>query len=216
VNPATDQIGWVSGYRTHPTTRRLFKPVKYSLKGKVVTMKTKTIHFTRPAAMLACAIGLTACLNPQALMAADSLAIPAALKVPAGNQVVLETFVTEGVQTYKCAASYTYEFLGPTAMLRGTAGQYVVHFFGPRFDYHDGSGVLVKLVASAPRDNAIAELLLKVAEHKGPAGAFSPVNYIQCLQTSGGIAPAHCNPAVDKKPLPVPYFARYRFWAPKP
>lgn len=175
-------------------------------------MKTYNTRFNTYFSLLACAACLSASQTAYAL---DGLAIPEKLKVPAGNQVVLETFVTEGVQTYKCSSAYKYEFLGPTAMLRGTAGQYVAHFFGPRFDYHDGSGVLVKLVASNPRDNAIAELLLKVSEHKGLPGAFSRVNYVQRLQTSGGVPPTQCNPTVDKKILPVPYFAHYRFWVPK-
>lgn len=175
-------------------------------------MKIHNTHFNQYVRVLTCVFSLAA---TQSGYGQDVLVVPDTLKVPAGNKVVLEAFVAEGVQTYQCAASYKYEFLGPTAMLRGTSGQYVAHFFGPRFDYHDGSGVLVNLVASAPRNNAIAELLLKVVSHKGLPGAFSRVNYVQRLQTVGGVPPTQCNPAVDKKPLPVPYFAQYRFWAPK-
>ena len=70
------------------------------------------------------------------------------------------------------------------------------------------------LVTNMPRENTIPELLLAVSGHSGPQGLFSNVTFVQRLHTQGGVPPARCNPN-DTKPLTVPYFAIYRFWAPK-
>lgn len=53
--------------------------------------------------------------------AIDSM--PETIRVPPGHRLMLQAFVTEGTQTYRCSAAATFEFVGPTAMLRGATGQ---------------------------------------------------------------------------------------------
>src|SRR5271165_3987132 len=139
--------------------------------------------------------------------------VPATLIVPSGHRLVFEASVTAGVQTYRCTAERRYVLLGPTALLRGHDGQLTSHYFGPSWQYQDGSVVTGKAIAKEPRANTIDQLLVQVIEHDGRPGLFSEVSYIQRLATSGGVAPAQCDPAKDDT-LAVPYSAIYRFWAP--
>jgi len=139
--------------------------------------------------------------------------VPEALRVPGGHRIVFEAIVTAGTQTYRCAPEGKYVLLGPTAMLRGHAGQYTAHFFGPAWQYQDGSVVVGKVIAKEPRANAVDQLLLQIAQHDGRPGLFSDVDYVQRLATTGGVAPPQCDPARDTT-LAVAYSAIYQFWAP--
>lgn len=140
--------------------------------------------------------------------------VPAALRVPGDHKVVFEGIVAAGTQTYHCGADGKYVLLGPTAMLRGREGQYAAHYFGPSWQYQDGSVVVGKVIAKEPRANTIDQLLVQVAQHDGRAGLFSDVDFIQRLATSGGVAPPQCDPTRDAT-LAVPYTAIYQFWAPR-
>ena len=139
--------------------------------------------------------------------------VPAALSVPGGHRVVFEAVVTAGAQTYRCNSDRKYALLGPSALLRGRDGQYTVHYFGPSWQYQDGSVVIGKAIAKAARESTIDQLLVQVIQHDGRPGLFSEVAFIQRLGTTGGVAPPECNPAQDVT-VAVPYTAIYRFWAP--
>ena len=171
----------------------------------------------RWAALLALASvpGAFAADNPSAETVAFERAsdVPASLGVPSGHRIVFEAIVSAGAQTYRCAPEGKYVFLGPTAMLRGHGGEYTAHYFGPSWQYQDGSVAVAKVVAKEPRANAIDQLLLQVVQHEGRAGLFSDVDYVQRLATVGGVAPTQCDPARDQT-LAVPYTAIYQFWAP--
>jgi Protein of unknown function (DUF3455) len=157
-----------------------------------------------------------------AAAATTQLEVPAALQVPPGHELVWEVRGV-GVQIYDCAVSATdpstsvWTFREPAALLydhsRHLAG---IHYRGPSWTSFDGSTVIGALppVASvpAPRPGAIPWLLLRAASAQGD-GVLGNVDYIQRLDTTGGVAPAGpCNPA-ERVTLSVPYRALYRFHA---
>jgi hypothetical protein len=146
---------------------------------------------------------------------------PAAIQVPAGQKVVLDV-VGKGVQIYDCRPSATdpnvlaWTFREPAAVLyshgRRPAG---IHFRGPTFESFDGSSVLAALDASTPAPDpsrAIPWLRLKAVTNQGD-GVLAEVDYVQRLETQGGVAPTGaCDPAADRT-VAVPYRARYVFYA---
>jgi hypothetical protein len=140
--------------------------------------------------------------------------VPAALQVPDGHVIVFEAIVDDGVQTYHCTSEHKYALLGPTAMLRGRKGEHIAHYFGPSWQFQDGSTLVGKVIAKEPRANTIDQLLLQVSQHSGPEGLLSQVDFIQRLATVGGVAPSQCDPTRTSA-LAVPYSAIYQFWAPK-
>ena len=147
-------------------------------------------------------------------------AVPADLQVPAGHEVVLDV-VGKGVQIYDCKASaadpdvLVWTFREPAAVLYGHGRRPVgIHFRGPTFESFDGSSVTGTLVASvaAPEPDAIPWLLLRAVPQGD--GVLAKVDYVQRLETRGGVAPAGpCDPAGDRT-VAVPYRARYVFSAP--
>jgi hypothetical protein len=169
------------------------------------------------AALLLCTGA--ASLAPPAGIAADKFErvvdVPASLQVPEGHVMVFAAIVVDGVQTYLCTPEHKYALLGPTTMLRGRKGQYVAHYFGPSWQFQDGSVIVGKVIAKEPRANTIDQLLLQVSQHSGPEGLFSAVDFVQRLGTVGGLAPAQCDP-LRATALAVPYSAIYQFWEPKP
>jgi Protein of unknown function (DUF3455) len=143
--------------------------------------------------------------------------VPDAIKVPAGQEVVLDV-VGKGVQIYDCdAATRAWTFREPAAVLYGRGRRPVgIHFAGPTFESFDGSKVVGKLPpkGSVPSKlpGTVPWLLLKAASTQGD-GVLAGVDYIQRLETRGGAAPAGaCDPAEDAT-VAVPYRARYVFYA---
>lgn len=146
--------------------------------------------------------------------------VPPAIQPPAGQKVVLDV-TGKGVQIYDCKPSATdpavnaWTFREPAAVLYGHRGRPVgIHFRGPTFESFDGSSVVGMLQASytVPGGGAIAWLLLKAVSTQGD-GVLAGVDYIQRLETRGGVAPAGaCDPASDST-VAVPYQARYVFYA---
>jgi hypothetical protein len=148
-------------------------------------------------------------------------AVPPTLAVPAGHEVVLDV-TGKGVQIYDCKPSVAdpnvlaWTFREPAAVLYGHRGRPVgIHFRGPTFESFDGSSVVGALKASEPAPDparAIPWLLLTAVSTQGD-GVLAGVDYIQRLETRGGVAPTGaCDPATDAA-VAVPYRARYVFWA---
>ena len=89
-----------------------------------------------------------------------------------------------------------------------------IHFRGPTFESFDGSSVTGTLQASvpAPEPGAIPWLLLRAVANQGD-GVLGQVDFVQRIETRGGMAPAgSCDPAKDST-VAVPYRARYVFYA---
>ena len=146
--------------------------------------------------------------------------VPTAIQPPAGQKVVLDV-VGKGVQIYDCKPSaadpavLTWTFREPAAVLYGHRGRPVgIHFRGPTFESFDGSNVVGALKASvpSPTPGAVPWLLLAAVSNQGD-GVLGQVDFVQRLETRGGVAPAGaCDPAEDPT-VAVPYRARYVFYA---
>lgn len=147
--------------------------------------------------------------------------VPDQIKVPAGEDVVLETHGS-GSQIYVCQAGKdgkpTWVFKAPEADLRDQQGTVVIHHFaGPTWKDNDGSQVSGKTVAqvASPDPNSIPWLLLTAASHSG-AGILDHVTSIQRIHTKGGAAPPadDCNTSKLNQEAKRSYTADYYFYAP--
>lgn len=144
-------------------------------------------------------------------------AIPEQIKVPEGYRPVL-TAHAKGDQIYQCSADkgeYSWQTLAPDAKLFDDRGNIVGnHTAGPLWEYKEGSrvvGRVVKKVDMAP-GSAIAWLLVEVVSHKGD-GLFSNVDFINRINTQGGLAPASgCDANHLGGEKRVPYSADYVFY----
>jgi len=144
--------------------------------------------------------------------------VPDAIKVPAGQEVVLDV-TGKGVQIYDCKpndqGALVWTFREPAAVLYGHRERPVgIHFRGPTFESFDGSSVVGALAGSvpSPTPGSIPWLLLTAASTQGD-GVLAGVDYVQRLETRGGVAPTGtCDPAKDAT-VAVPYRARYVFYA---
>ncbi|MEU4246635.1 DUF3455 domain-containing protein [Amycolatopsis sp. NPDC026612] len=134
--------------------------------------------------------------------------VPDTIKVPAGNRP-LATYAGEGVQIYGCTNG-AWALIQPAAVLSKHGKPVALHSKGPVWtSIVDGSTVGAAAAASAPRENAIPELLLKANLNTGD-GLFGKVTYIQRLNTRGGVAPAGACAAGAQ--TAVKYAADYAFW----
>ncbi|WP_394844787.1 DUF3455 domain-containing protein [Pendulispora brunnea] len=137
--------------------------------------------------------------------------IPAALAVP-DDECLTAKVRGVGVQIYRCTAG-AWLNIAPEANLLNRNGRFVGnHFFGPNWQWRDGSKVRAAKVAevNAP-DSAhdIPWLLLSVVGQDG-AGRLAGVLHLQRLNTAGGVAPAgNCTNGAEVR---VPYAADYLFY----
>jgi hypothetical protein len=142
--------------------------------------------------------------------------VPPELQPPAGQKVVLDV-VGKGVQIYDCnTTTLAWTFREPAAVLYGHRHRPVgIHFRGPTFESFDGSSVVGAVQATKPSptpEKNIAWLLLAATSNQGD-GVLAQVDFVQRLETRGGVAPGGtCDPAADRT-VAVPYRARYVFWA---
>ena len=147
--------------------------------------------------------------------------VPEAIAVPPGSVLLFHSHA-KGVQTYECQNGQ-WAFRAPRALLfnppshRPTA----IHYGGidrgltpgPWWEsLRDGSRIRAGNAVSAPSPNAnsIPLLRLEVLERQG-SGIFSPVSYIQRLNTLGGVGPTGVCSAGARRW--VPYTADYFFYA---
>ncbi|MEO5729572.1 MAG: DUF3455 domain-containing protein [Byssovorax sp.] len=147
---------------------------------------------------------------------------PDALKVPAGQTLVLEA-AAEGVQIYTCQAAegapeaFAWTLKAPEATLSNQAREKIgTHSAGPTWALNDGSKLTgaVKAKADAPDSSAIPWLLLEKKSTEG-TGAFGKVTFIQRVHTAQGKAPAAgCDAAHAGAETRVAYTADYYFYAP--
>ena len=178
------------------------------------------------AAALASVVGLSACSsmgssNMSSTMAPFSQAsLPAAVQVPAGHKVAMETVGTGDI-TYECrakkdmASEFEWAFVGPDAKLWDRKGAQVGRYWGPpaTWENQDGSKVTGTQVAVAPAGTgSIPHQLVKANPAMG-MGAMQGVSYIQRVATQGGVAPAMaCGAANAGQKQVVKYQADYIFW----
>lgn len=121
----------------------------------------------------------------------------------------------KGVQIYKWnGAAWVLE--APRASLFAEDsyfGEIGTHYVGPTWESKSGSKVKAARVLGTgctPDSTAIAWLLLKKVEASGP-GIFARVEYIQRVNTVGGLAPAAPGSELNEV-KEVPYTAEYYFY----
>ncbi len=152
--------------------------------------------------------------------AGDPPTVPSDIAVPAGS-VLLFSSHARGQQIYECKSGL-WALHAPRANLfdPATHQRVGVHYggidhglnLGPWWEsVADGSSIRGGNAKSAPspNPNSIPLLRLEVLEHSG-AGMFSPVTYIQRLNTEGGVGPSGaCKPNEQRR---VNYTADYYFY----
>ncbi len=137
---------------------------------------------------------------------------PLSTEAPAGAKLLLEA-KGDGAQVYTCTDS-RWVLKAPDAKLLDAQGQVIgTHFSGPTWRLNDGSEVKGKMIASQPApDGQSIPWLLVGAVPGSQSGKFASVAYIRRTETSGGAAPKE---ACTSGELPVPYTAKYSFYAAK-
>lgn len=165
---------------------------------------------------------LTACAS-QSMKSpmVDNMALPEAVRVPAGAKQAMWTQTQDGRITYECreksdmAGQYAWAFVGPVATLTNGSGKAVGKYFGPPTTWQstDGSKIGGKQLAVAPNASGNIPLQLVKTEGAMGSGAMSNVTYIQRLKTQGGVAPsASCAMANKGEKKVVDYSADYVFY----
>ncbi|HZY19632.1 MAG TPA: DUF3455 domain-containing protein [Ramlibacter sp.] len=182
-------------------------------------MKNLTLAACAAAAALlsACAGGPMAMSQPF-----DQGMLPAAVQVPTGHKVAMET-VGAGDITYECrakagmAGQHEWVFVGPDARLMDRSGKMVGKYYGPPATWEnlDGSKVTATQVAVAPAAAGSIPLQLVKANPAMGSGAMTGTSYIQRVATRGGVAPASaCGAANLGAKEVVKYQADYIFYKP--
>ncbi len=175
---------------------------------------------SRTALSLLLISGLAACANQPMRAPFNQDSLPAAMKVPSGHAVAMET-AAAGDITYQCRAKkdmvgqYEWVFVGPDAGLKNRSGKVVGRYFGPpaTWESTDGSKVTATQLAVAPNGEANIPLQLVKANPAMGMGAMQGVSYIQRVMTMGGIAPkAACTQAAEGAKQVVQYQADYIFY----
>ncbi len=181
---------------------------------------------TTAALSVLAALALSACADmaPMTPMVAtpkfmqDSL--PAAVQVPAGFQVAMET-VGSGEITYECkakaamAGEFEWVFVGPNAVLKNRMGNAVGKYYGPpaTWEAMDGSKITGTQLAVAPAGMGNIPLQLVKANPAMGMGAMAGISHIQRVATRGGTAPAAaCMAGNAGQKQVVGYQADYIFW----
>ncbi|MES2940408.1 MAG: DUF3455 domain-containing protein [Pseudomonadota bacterium] len=171
--------------------------------------------------LTAAAVGaLAACASQPMMKPYDQSALPAAVQVPAGHKVAMET-VGAGDITYECrakaavAGEFEWAFVGPDAKLADRGGKLVGKYYGPpaTWEAMDGSKLTGAQLAVAPAAAGNIPMQLVKANPAMGSGAMTGVAYIQRVSTVGGVAPAaSCGAANMGAKQVVKYQADYIFY----
>lgn len=144
--------------------------------------------------------------------------IPEQLKAPGNNKAIL-TLHAKGDQIYQCTSNndkHVWQLLAPDTELFDTQGQLAGrHSAGPAWQFKDGSRIVGKTIAQVKRAPlaSIPWLLIEVVEHEGQ-GLLSRVNFIQRINTEGGLPPlSPCNTNHLGSEKRIAYTADYVFYA---
>ena len=177
-------------------------------------------HTFSLAALCLSTLGLGACSSMGSPSMYSQALLPAAVQVPAGHKVAMET-VGIGQITYECrakkdmAAEHEWVFVGPDATLQTRSGTVIGKYWGPpaTWENNDGSKVTATQIAVAPVGLGNIPLQLVKANPATGMGAMQGVTYIQRVATKGGVAPSMaCAAANLGSKHTVQYQADYIFW----
>jgi hypothetical protein len=179
----------------------------------------KFTYLWMPMASLLTVLGGCTSMAPST-PAYSQAALPAAVQVPAGNKVAIET-VGIGEITYQCnpkkdmAGQFEWVFVGPDAKLVNRAGQQVGKYYGPpaTWESSDGSKLTATQIAVSPSAAGNIPLQLVKANPATGIGAMTGVTFIQRVDTKGGVAPSStCAAANSGTKQIVKYQADYIFY----
>jgi hypothetical protein len=174
----------------------------------------------RLALIASCCATLAACASAPMSRAYDQAMLPAAVQVPTGHRVAMET-VGAGDITYECrvkagaSGEHEWFFVGPDARLMDRGGKQVGRYYGPpaTWENMDGSKVTATQVAVSPAAAGSIPMQLVKANPATGSGAMTGVTYIQRVATQGGVAPAMaCGAANLGAKQVVKYQADYIFY----
>lgn len=148
--------------------------------------------------------------------------VPPTLRVPAGNQAVLQANAT-GKLVYECQAikraPFEYEWLArnPDMDLTDARGDRIKHKPGARASWvhPDGSIAHSREFVELPNGNHNLPLQTYKVEPVATPGTLQNISYVQRLRTVGGwVSATPCTSALLGMRVTVPYEADYVFWRP--
>ena len=156
-------------------------------------------------------------------------AVDSSLAVPKDGNRVLAHAQANGTQNYACSpaaadagTSYAWTLTGPEAALAGAGGTPMGKHFAssagaaaPEWQTPDGTYVVARKVAAFTPPSAAGSVpwLLLRADGHGGAGTLGQAQYIQRVNTHGGVAPAAgCDASHAGATQKVPYTADYYFF----
>lgn len=148
--------------------------------------------------------------------------LPEAIRVPPGNQAVLEA-EGRGNLLYECQAikrapfEYAWLLRSNGLQLKDSSGRTIMYYPGarPRWVHSDGSQVSANELVEVPGDPQNLPLQRAKAEASATPGALEKVSYVQNQRTQGGVVTAKpCTAAGLGMRMVVPYEADYVFWRP--
>jgi hypothetical protein len=144
-------------------------------------------------------------------------ALPANLAAPGDARLFLR-LRAEGTQIYRCqknpAGAWAFTLKAPDARLISDGCTEVGrHVAGPTWALTDGSAVVGKKLAEAPRAGTIPWLLLSGTP--SGSGGMTEARFIQRVNTTGGTAPVEgCDEASAGREVAIPYTATYLYYRP--
>lgn len=149
---------------------------------------------------------------------APSLGFFSRIKVPDTVEPVLR-LQARGVQVFRCeprSSGHAWVFRLPEADLVDAGGKAVIrHGANFSFEHADGSRLLGTVVDfdEAPDSNDLRWLLLSARSFG--QGVLTGVNYVQRVNTIGGMPPARCEAAQQNRLLRVDFSADFVFYKPR-
>lgn len=149
---------------------------------------------------------------------APSLGFFSRIKAPDTVEPVLR-LQGRGVQVFRCeprGAGYSWVFRLPEADLVDASGKAVIrHGANFSFEHVDGSRLLGSVVDfdDAPDPNNLRWLLFSARSFG--QGALTGVNYVQRVNTIGGMPPPKCEAGQQNRLLRVDFSAEFVFYKPR-
>lgn len=150
------------------------------------------------------------------------LDLPEDIRVPAGNQAVLEA-QGKGNLLYECQAirrsphEYAWLLRSNALALSDSYGRAILYYPGlqSRWVHSDGSQILAREFVKVSNDEQSLPLQRAKAESSGIPGALKDISYVQNLRTHGGVVTSKpCVAATLGMRVSVPYESDYVFWRP--
>ncbi len=192
------------------------------LHNKAMTLKSilHTTKFVAVTCLLLFELGSTKIIAQTA-----ATTIPSKLQ-PDTNEVLVASYYAVGTQNYEAQADpknptqAKWVFIEPAANLYDKDGNVVIlHSKGPIWEcIADGSSVTGAVVTNVPAPVAAQNIpwLLLTNKANSGVGLLASVNFIQRLDTKGGLAPSQApSPNMIGTIVKVPYSALYNFYKKK-